>query len=264
MFDKFTDRALKIISVALKESERFGHDFIGPEHLLLGLFSEGAGESFTAFRKLNINIINVRREIEKVTLIPESRSNTGPPPFNPQAMRIFECAFKEAKLLGHEKVGSGHILLSIISKTDNIAAQVLRKLSIDLDSVRNDVNTIIIAEFISKEELKNFVIIVRSTNNKHPNKDDLLSHLMAVTKWIQSTNKTGYKLLNSSLGGDVVMLTVSGQKEFYHLSDYGLSSTLYYIEGVDLKTAIEVAKNYPMFADVIVEIREWLQKSLIK
>ena len=101
MFDKFTDRARKIIALAQKEAERFRHDYIGTEHLLLGLVKEGSGVAVTALNNLSVDVEKVRREVEKLVVIADKPAPSGPLPFTPQAKRVLELASEEARGLGH-------------------------------------------------------------------------------------------------------------------------------------------------------------------
>ncbi|MEK7413035.1 MAG: ATP-dependent Clp protease ATP-binding subunit [Planctomycetota bacterium] len=139
MFDKFTDRARKIISLAQKEAERFHHDYIGTEHLLLGLVKEGSGVAVTALNNLGIDVEKVRREVEKLVKPTEKSGPSGPLPFTPQAKRVLELASEEARALGHPYIGTEHILLGLLSEQDSVAAQVLINLQVKLEDVRNEI-----------------------------------------------------------------------------------------------------------------------------
>ncbi len=139
MFDKFTDRARKIISLAQKEAERFKHDYIGTEHLLLGLVKEGSGVAVTALNNLGIDVEKVRREVEKLVAPAEKPGPSGPLPFTPQAKRVLELASEEARALGHPYIGTEHILLGLLSEQDSVAAQVLINLEVKLEDVRNEI-----------------------------------------------------------------------------------------------------------------------------
>ncbi len=139
MFDKFTDRARKIISLAQKEAERFKHDYIGTEHLLLGLVKEGSGVAVTALNNLGIDVEKVRREVEKLVAPAEKPGPSGPLPFTPQAKRVLELASEEARALGHPYIGTEHILLGLLSEQDSVAAQVLINLDVKLEDVRNEI-----------------------------------------------------------------------------------------------------------------------------
>jgi len=150
MFDKFTDRARKIIALAQKEAERFRHDYIGTEHLLLGLVKEGSGVAVTALNNLSVDVEKVRREVEKLVVTSDKSAPNGPLPFTPQAKRVLELAAEEARALGHPYIGTEHILLGLLSEQDSVAAQVLINLDLKLDDVRNEILDLLGASDVSK------------------------------------------------------------------------------------------------------------------
>jgi ATP-dependent Clp protease ATP-binding subunit ClpC len=150
MFDKFTDRARKIIALAQKEAERFRHDYIGTEHLLLGLVKEGSGVAVTALNNLSVDVEKVRREVEKLVVTSDKAAPSGPLPFTPQAKRVLELASEEARALGHPYIGTEHILLGLLSEQDSVAAQVLINLDLKLDDVRNEILDLLGASDVSK------------------------------------------------------------------------------------------------------------------
>jgi ATP-dependent Clp protease ATP-binding subunit ClpC len=139
MFDKFTDRARKIISLAQKEAERFRHDYIGTEHLLLGLVKEGSGVAVTALSNLNVDVEKVRREVERLVVVNDKPPAGGPLPFTPQAKHVLERAAEEARALGHPYIGTEHILLGLLAEQDSVAAQVLINLELKLEDVRSEI-----------------------------------------------------------------------------------------------------------------------------
>ncbi|MBA3684105.1 MAG: ATP-dependent Clp protease ATP-binding subunit [Planctomycetes bacterium] len=149
MFDKFTDRARKIIALAQKEAERFHHDYIGTEHLLLGLVKEGSGVAVTALNNLNVDVDKVRREVEKLVVVNDKEAPTAPLPFTPQAKRVLELASEEARQLGHPYIGTEHILLGLLSENDSVAAQVLINLELKLEDVRNEILDLLGASDVS-------------------------------------------------------------------------------------------------------------------
>ena len=150
MFDKFTDRARKIIALAQKEAERFRHDYIGTEHLLLGLVKEGSGVAVTALNNLSVDVEKVRREVEKLVVIADKPAPSGPLPFTPQAKRVLELASEEARGLGHPYIGTEHILLGLLSEQDSVAAQVLINLDLKLEDVRSEILDLLGASDVTK------------------------------------------------------------------------------------------------------------------
>ncbi|MCS6969574.1 MAG: ATP-dependent Clp protease ATP-binding subunit [Planctomycetes bacterium] len=149
MFDKFTDRARKIISLAQKEAERYRHDYIGTEHMLIGLAKEGTGVAVTALNNLGIDVDKVRREVEKLVSPSTKPPPPGPLPFTPQAKRVLELANEEARALGHPYIGTEHILLGLLAEQDSVAAQVLVNLDVRLEDVRNEILELLGASDVS-------------------------------------------------------------------------------------------------------------------
>ncbi|TVR13457.1 MAG: ATP-dependent Clp protease ATP-binding subunit [Planctomycetota bacterium] len=139
MFDKFTDRARKIIALAQKEAERFHHDYIGTEHILLGLVKEGSGVAVTALNNLSVDVEKVRREVEKLVVSHEKDGPSTPLPFTPPAKKVLELANEEARALGHPYIGTEHILLGLLRENDSVAAQVLINLGLRLEDVRAEI-----------------------------------------------------------------------------------------------------------------------------
>ncbi|MBI3270977.1 MAG: ATP-dependent Clp protease ATP-binding subunit [Planctomycetes bacterium] len=139
MFDKFTDRARKVMSIARQEAQRFNHEYIGTEHILLGLVQEGSGIAAKVLKNLDVDLKKIRQEVEK--LIPH-----GPPtvtmgqlPFTPRAKRVLELAQEEANNLGHDYIGTEHLLLGLLRENEGVAAQVLMNLGMKLEDVREEV-----------------------------------------------------------------------------------------------------------------------------
>ncbi len=139
MFDKFTDRARKIIALAQKEAERFSHDYIGTEHILLGLVKEGSGVAVTALNNLGVDVDKVRNEVEKLVTPQSTDGPSTPLPFTPQAKKVLELASEEARHLGHPYIGTEHILLGLLRENESVAAQVLINLDLKLEDVRAEI-----------------------------------------------------------------------------------------------------------------------------
>jgi ATP-dependent Clp protease ATP-binding subunit ClpA len=138
MFERFTDRARRVVVLAQEESRRLGHDYIGTEHLLLGLIREGEGMAARALKSLDVSLDRVRREIEERVGRGEGVSS-GHIPFTPRAKKVLEMSLRESLQLGHNYIGTEHILLGLIAEDDGVAAQVLLELGADLDRVRQAV-----------------------------------------------------------------------------------------------------------------------------
>jgi ATP-dependent Clp protease ATP-binding subunit ClpC len=139
MFNRFTERARKVIILAKEEARRFNHDYIGTEHILLGLIREGEGVAATVLQKLGLSLENIRLEIEKLVQPGPATQIIGDIPFTPRAKKALELAAEEARALGHNYIGTEHLLLGLIRENEGMASQVLLNLGLDLNSVRNEV-----------------------------------------------------------------------------------------------------------------------------
>jgi len=139
MFNKFTERARKVILLAKEEAKRFNHDYIGTEHILLGLIREGEGVAAAVLQKLGLSPEKIRLEVEKLVQSGPSTMVSGDIPFTPKAKKVIELAMEEARSLGHNYIGTEHLLLGLIREGEGVASQVLMNLGLDLNRVRNEV-----------------------------------------------------------------------------------------------------------------------------
>jgi len=139
MFERFTDRARKVMALANQEAQRFNHEYIGTEHILLGLVKEGSGVGATVLKNLDVDIKKLRLEIEKQVKSGPDMVTMGKLPQTPRAKKVIEYAIEEARALNHNYVGTEHILLGILRESEGIAAQVLMSLGLKLEDVRQEV-----------------------------------------------------------------------------------------------------------------------------
>ncbi len=146
MFDRFTDRARKVMGLARQEAQRFNHDYIGTEHILLGLVQEGSGVAASVLKNLDIDLKKIRQEVEKLVSNGTSMVTMGQLPFTPRAKKVLELSLEEASNLGHTYIGTEHLLLGLIRENEGIAAQVLRNLKVKLEDVRDEVLELLGAE----------------------------------------------------------------------------------------------------------------------
>ena len=138
MFERFTDRARRVVVLAQEEARMLSHSYIGTEHLLLGLAHEGEGVAARALESLGISLEAVRQQVEEIA----GRGNValqGHIPFTPRAKKVLDLSLREALQLGHNYIGTEHILLGMIREGEGVAAQVLIKLGADLDRTRQKV-----------------------------------------------------------------------------------------------------------------------------
>ncbi len=133
MFERFTDRARRVVVLAQEEARLLNHNYIGTEHILLGLIHEGEGVAAKALESLNISLEAVRSQVEEI-IGQGGSSPSGHIPFTPRAKKVLELSLREALQLGHNYIGTEHILLGLIREGEGVAAQVLVKLGADLSA----------------------------------------------------------------------------------------------------------------------------------
>jgi hypothetical protein len=138
MFERFTDRTRRVVVLAQEEARMLNHNRVGTEHILLGLVHEGQGVAARALQSLGISLEAVRQEVEQIVGRGE-QSPSGHIPFTPRAKKVLEFSLREARMLGHDYIGTEHILLGVIREGEGVAAQVLVRLGADLNRVRQQV-----------------------------------------------------------------------------------------------------------------------------
>jgi len=138
MFERFTDRARRVVVLAQEEARMLNHNYIGTEHILLGLVREGEGVAAKALEAMDISLNGVREQVQEI-IGEGSHAPSGHIPFTPRAKKVLELSLREALQLGHNYIGTEHILLGLIREGEGVAAQVLTKLGADLGSVRQQV-----------------------------------------------------------------------------------------------------------------------------
>ena len=143
MYERFTDRARKVLQLANQEAQHFGHEFVGTEHILLGLVMEGSGVAANVLKNLDIALRKIRQEIEKIIQSGPDRTTTGRRPQTPRAKKVIEYAIEAARNLGHNYVGTEHLLLGLLREEEAAAAQILMNLGLRLDAVRAEVLMVI-------------------------------------------------------------------------------------------------------------------------
>ena len=139
MFERFTDRARKVMALANQEAQRFNHEYIGTEHILLGLVKEGSGVGANVLKNLEVDLRKVRLEVEKLVKSGPDMVTMGKLPQTPRAKKVIEYAIEEARTLSHNYVGTEHLLLGLLREHEGVAAQVLMNLNLKLEEVREEV-----------------------------------------------------------------------------------------------------------------------------
>lgn len=139
MFERFTDRARRVMALANQEAQRLNHEYIGTEHILLGLVKEGSGVGANVLRNLDVDLRRVRLEVERLVKAGPEMVTMGKLPQTPRAKKVLEYAIEEARNLNHNYVGTEHLLLGLLREHDGVAAQVLINLGLKLEDVREEV-----------------------------------------------------------------------------------------------------------------------------
>ncbi|MCS7305329.1 MAG: ATP-dependent Clp protease ATP-binding subunit [Thermoguttaceae bacterium] len=139
MYERFTERARKVMQLANQEAQRFNHEYIGTEHILLGLIKEGTGVAANVLRNLDIDLRKIRLEVEKLVQSGPDMVTMGKLPHTPRAKKVLEYAVEEARNLNHNYVGTEHLLLGLLREQEGVAAQVLMNLGVRLEDVREEV-----------------------------------------------------------------------------------------------------------------------------
>src|SRR5689334_9044018 len=139
MYERFTDRARKVMQLANQEAQRFNHEYIGTEHVLLGLIKEGSGVAANVLKNLDIDLLKIRLEVEKLGQAGDDPVTEGKLPQTPRAKEVIKYSMEEARNLNHNYVGTEHILLGLLREKEGMAAQVLMNLGLKLEVVREEV-----------------------------------------------------------------------------------------------------------------------------
>src|SRR4030042_1906734 len=138
MFERVTERARQVVVLAQEEARALKHNYIGPEHILLGLLREEEGLAARVLESLDITVEEVRAQVARI-VGQGDEVTTGQTPFTPRAKKVLELALREALSLGHNYIGTEHILLGLVRESEGVAARILNDLEVDADHVRQEV-----------------------------------------------------------------------------------------------------------------------------
>src|SRR6201993_4956468 len=150
--NNFTPRAQQVLALARKEADRFNHNFVGTEHLLLVLIKLGQGVAVNVLQKLGLDLDTVRMEVEKQVGTGPDQKMIGNIPYTPRVKKVLALAAKEAKALNHTYVGTEHILLGLLREGDGVAARVLKNLDVDIEQTRQEILKELDPNFAAHEE----------------------------------------------------------------------------------------------------------------
>src|SRR5690242_15030638 len=150
--NNFTPRAQQVLALARKEADRFNHNYVGTEHLLLGLIKLGQGVAVNVLQKMGLDLETVRMEVEKQVGTGPDQKLMGNIPYTPRVKKVLALASKEAKALNHTYVGTEHILLGLLREGDGVAARVLKNLDCDIEQCRQEILKELDPNFAAQEE----------------------------------------------------------------------------------------------------------------
>jgi ATP-dependent Clp protease ATP-binding subunit ClpC len=170
IMNDFTPRAQQVLALASKEAERFNHNYVGTEHLLLGLIKLGQGVAVSVLQKMGLDLKTVRMEVEKHVGSPPETKMIGKFPYTPRVKKVLALAGKEAQALHHSYVGTEHILLGLLREDEGVAARVLKSLEVDLARTRNEILKELDPNFAppeSEETCRNCCAIDESSRSRH-------------------------------------------------------------------------------------------------
>ena len=144
MFERYTDRARRVVVMAQEEARELGHNYVGTEHILLGLIHEGSGIAAQALTALGVSLDETRAQVEAIIGRGDlARVQDGPIPFTPRTKKVLELAAREARDLGHDYIGTEHILLGLMRESDGVGAQVLNSAGIEFSAVRHQIRELL-------------------------------------------------------------------------------------------------------------------------
>ena len=187
----FTPRAQQVLALARKEADRFHHNYIGTEHLLLGLINLGQGVAVNVLQKMGLDLDTVRQAVdEQVGLGPEAKPS-GNIPYTPRVKKVLALAGKEAKSLNHSYVGTEHILLGLLREGEGVAARVLKSLDVDVDRCRNEILSELDPNFASSEEKESSVVGSEGDEPEQKGKDVKTPALKAFGRDLTELAKKG-------------------------------------------------------------------------
>jgi ATP-dependent Clp protease ATP-binding subunit ClpC len=180
MFERFTDRARRVVILAEEEARMLNHNYIGTEHILLGLIHEGEGPAAKALTGLGISLDAVRQQVEE-TIGKGKVVSSGHIPFTPRAKKVLELSLRESKQLGHSHIDTEHILLGLLREGEGAAAQVLQTLGADLNRVRQQVVDLV----SGYEDNEAFQVLAAATEREFGTYDEVIVLLRDIARRVK-------------------------------------------------------------------------------
>jgi len=218
MFERFDDRSRKVLALANQQAQRFNHDYIGTEHVLLGLVKEGSGVGANVLKNLDIDLRKIRIEVEKLTKAGTEEVLLGKLPQTPATKRVINYAVEEAKSLNHNYVGTEHLLLGMLREREGIAAQVLFSLGLSFEEVKEEIRNLLgagiedddgkplspsIPSNLSESTVAAKISFDLWIDPGGANAEDVTALLMALSDLHRVVGGTGLKFVEKGLGAFV-------------------------------------------------------------
>jgi ATP-dependent Clp protease ATP-binding subunit ClpA len=177
MYERFTDRARKVLHLANEEAQRFNHDYIGTEHILLGLIKEGSGVAANVLKNLRVGLRRIRLEVERIVQPGPDMVSMGKQPMTPRAKKVVEYSKEEAGKLNHNYVGTEHLLLGLIREDGGVAGQVLLNLGLSVATIRDEILMLLGVSPESQALARGPIFGQDLATGAPPNPDDTLTGL---------------------------------------------------------------------------------------
>ncbi|MFH1994413.1 MAG: Clp protease N-terminal domain-containing protein, partial [Nitrospinota bacterium] len=154
MFDRFTERARRVVVLAREEAERFNHEYLGTEHLLLGIVKEGGGVAVSVIQRLGVDLDYVKNEFDRRYPVVSNMIVAGDIPFTTMARKVLEFAIEDAKDLGHNYVGTEHLLLGLMRGEDSLAYRILNGCGLTYQGVRKEVTAVLLEPASKRKKIR--------------------------------------------------------------------------------------------------------------
>src|ERR1051325_1841639 len=232
--NNFTPRAQQVLALARKEADRFNHNFVGTEHLLLGLIKLGQGVAVNVLQKMGLDLETVRMEVEKQVGTGPDQKMIGNIPYTPRVKKVLALAAREAKALDHTYVGTEHILLGLLREGDGVAARVLKNLDVDIEQTRQEILKELDPNFLADSEATVPPRSLSPNPNPAPAKPVVVTQQKPPREFVD-TEKRYDVYCGSRAGEPVVYFNVhfKAVKHLFQITQYDIGSAFVELEESD-------------------------------
>jgi ATP-dependent Clp protease ATP-binding subunit ClpA len=206
MYSRFTDRSRKVMQLANQEAQRFNHEYIGTEHVLLGLISEGSGVAANVLKNLDIDLRKVRREVERIIQHGPGGDQVvmGRLPHTPRAKKVLEYAIEEARALRHNYVGTEHLLLGLIREEQGVASQVLMNFGLKREDIRDEVSKLLGQPIVDREPAPPIVVLEpAAAPPPEPSTTEPAAVLAEHIKWLRAIQERAIAMQDFELAAEI-------------------------------------------------------------